>query len=113
MIAKANTLKGFIVLLLAVSALSACKTLTAADSEILIVDSELADCYGLVPQKCMKTRSDENADWELFYDQIEGFEYVAGYRYKLRVEITELENVPSDASSLRYKLIEVVEKIPN
>ncbi len=112
MINLAMTIKVVLLLLLAMAALTACKTLTADDSKILYVDHELVDCQGIIPQKCMKTRTDENADWLFFYDQIEGFEYVAGYRYKLRVKITELEDVPQDASSLHHKLIEVLEKIP-
>jgi hypothetical protein len=92
-------------------ALAACQNLTAGNSgEILFIASERVDCQGLIPQKCLQTRSDENADWEFFYDEIEGFEHEVGYRYKLLVEITEVDNPPQDASSLRYQLIKVLEK---
>jgi len=111
MINLAKTIK-VVTLLLATTVFSSCKTLTADDSKILYVDHELVDCQGVIPQKCMKTRTDDKADWQYFYDQIEGFEFAAGYRYKLRVKITKLEDVPQDASSLHYQLIEVLEKTP-
>jgi hypothetical protein len=101
------------VVLLALASLSACKNLTAASGgEILYIDSKIVDCVGVAPRKCLLTRTDENADWLFFYDQIEGFEYEAGYRYKLRIVITPVDNPPADASSLHYKLIEVLEKSP-
>ncbi|MGB8666505.1 MAG: DUF4377 domain-containing protein, partial [Serratia inhibens] len=33
-----------------------------------------------------------------------------GYRYRLKVKVTQAENVPADASSLRYTLVEQLEK---
>ena len=50
-------------------------------------------------------------EWQLFYDQIEGFEWEPGYTYELIVAVDEIENPPADASSLRYVLIEVVNKV--
>jgi len=98
--------------ILAIFILVACNTLKAETGEIFYIDSQVVDCEGVIPQKCMRTRTEEDGNWQLFYDQIEGFEYAVGYRYKLRVKITERENAPADASSLQYKLIEVIEKTP-
>ena len=41
---------------------------------------------------------------------IEGFEYVEGFRYKIRVGIVELDNPPADGYTERYELLEVVLK---
>ena len=41
---------------------------------------------------------------------IEGFEYVEGFRYKIRVRIVELDNPPADGYTERYELLEVVLK---
>jgi glyoxylase-like metal-dependent hydrolase (beta-lactamase superfamily II) len=76
----------------------------------LHVDSELVDCVGVGPQKCMLIKEDFNSNWKNFYDKIEGFEFQPGYVYKLKVKITEIKNPPSDASSLKYTLIEILEK---
>lgn len=77
----------------------------------LYIDSELIDCMGLVPQKCMLIREDPESNWEFFYDKIEGFDYQLGYDYKIKVVITEIQNPPADTSSLKYTLVEVLEKI--
>ena len=68
----------------------------------------MVDCEGVAPQKCMLVRESPNEPYGLFYDQIEGFDYKEGREYELRVAVEEVENPPADASSLRYRLIEVV-----
>ncbi|SQJ22294.1 Uncharacterised protein [Serratia rubidaea] len=82
----------------------------AGKNETLYVNSRLVDCVGVAPMKCMQVRQSPDAQWELFYTQIEGFEFTPGYRYKLQVNVSELDNVPADASSLRYVLVKQLEK---
>jgi len=77
----------------------------------LFVDSNLAECVGVAVQQCMLVREDPTSDWEFFYNLIDGFEYQEGFEYKLKVEITTIEDPPADASSLKYSLVEVLEKI--
>jgi hypothetical protein len=101
---------GSILTLLAMFILSACQNDLAKAGEILYVDSKLVDCVGVVPQKCMLVRSNEGDRWEFFYDQISGFQYEAGHSYKLLIKIIKVDNPPQDASSLRYELIEIIEK---
>lgn len=60
--------------------------------------------------KCMRTRGSESEEWSLFYDRIEGFTHEAGHTYELRVEKTTSANPPADASSFRYRLLEIVKK---
>jgi hypothetical protein len=71
------------------------------------------DCVGVAPMKCLQIRESRDADWTLFYSQIEGFDYEEGYDYELRVSLEEVENPPADASSIRYELVELVSKTPN
>jgi hypothetical protein len=99
-----------ILALLAVLTLSACQTPVADAGEIIYVDSKVVDCEGLVPQKCLLTRNDENAQWTYFYSQIAGFQHEPGYSYKLLVKITKIDNPPQDSSSLQYELIDILEK---
>ena len=71
------------------------------------VGPELEDCVGSAPMRCMVV------DGELFYDDIEGFEHEAGYRYRLRMERYDRwpgQETPADASKYGYRLIDVVEK---
>ncbi|WAI02112.1 DUF4377 domain-containing protein [Methanogenium organophilum] len=75
----------------------------------------LEECTGVGPQQCMLIREVPPAGdgvWKLFYDQIEGFTYEEGYVWTLRVNVTETENPPADASNLHYALAEVVDKKP-
>lgn len=60
----------------------------------------------------IKIKESENDDWQVLpLNGIEGFAYEAGYEYKLLVLKTTLANPPMDASSVTYRLIEIVEKI--
>ena len=81
-----------------------------ANVKTLFVDEALADCMGESPMKCLRVRESESADWTLHYGDIEGFTHEAGYRYELRVKVTEVPNPPADGSSLRHELVEVVSK---
>ena len=77
---------------------------------MLYVNSELIDCVGVAVQQCMLVRENPNSDWKNFYDQINGFEFQNGYEYKLKIKVTEIKNPPADASSLKYSLVEILEK---
>ena len=77
----------------------------------VVVGPALVDCTGSAPQKCMMV------DDELFYDQIEGFEYEEGYVYVLELEKNELTKedvalLPADSSSISYTLVSEVNKVP-
>ena len=79
------------------------------------VNSSKAPCVGVGPMECLQVRRSESGPWELFYSQIDGFSYEAGYIYKLKVqeEILDPATVPADASSIRYTLVSVEEKTPD
>lgn len=70
----------------------------------------LSPCVGVGPQQCLNVRESAEAAWTLWYDPIEGFEHEAGYEYRLMISETNVENPPADASSIRWTLIEVLEK---
>lgn len=78
----------------------------------IFVGSELADCTGVGPQKCMLIRDSHESDWEYFYDNIHGFVHAAGHDYHIEVLITDVENPPADASSKKYELIKIISKNP-
>lgn len=82
------------------------------ETKTLFVGPELAECTGVGPMQCMQVRESLDAPYTYFYSMIEGFEYEPGYEYELVVNVTELENVPADASSLKYTLVELVSKTP-
>lgn len=83
-----------------------------AEIKTLFVGPELVECVGVAPQQCMQVREDPNADYGLFYNQIEGFTFEPGNEYELRVNVETIANPPADGSSLRYTLIEIVNQTP-
>ena len=69
----------------------------------------LAKCYGVGLRSCMVVNG------EFFYDGIEGFEYEAGYDYRLRVgkyDPWDGGEPPQDAGAYAYRLLEQLEKTP-
>lgn len=87
------------------------------NTERLEINSELIDCMGVAPMKCMQVkyldRTGEDKDsWNTLYGGIEGFDFEPGYVYILEVEkeVLDPKTVPADAPSIRYKLVKVVSK---
>lgn len=83
-----------------------------AESEevILFVGPTQANCVGVAPQKCLLVKEDPDGEYQFFYGSIEGFEYEAGYTYQLLVNKEPVADPPADGSSIKWTLIEVVEK---
>jgi heat shock protein HslJ len=78
----------------------------------LYVGPEKVPCEGEGPMECYQVKETPDGEWQLFYNEIEGFEWELGYIYELRVNVYQVENPPAGGSSLRYELIEVVSKTP-
>ena len=56
------------------------------DEKTIYVGPELVDCTGVAPQKCMLVKENPDDDYTLFYDQIEGFNYVEGNEYEIVIK---------------------------
>ena len=82
----------------------------AGEEKTLYVGPTQADCVGVAPQLCLLVKEEPDADYTYFYSSIDGFTFVPGYEYELRVQVTPVENAPADASSLQYTLVEVVDQ---
>jgi len=80
------------------------------NEKTLFVRESLVDCQGEAPMKCMQVRESESEEWTYFYAPIEGFEHQEGFRYELRVEVSNVTDPPADSSSLRYRLVKVIKK---
>lgn len=88
-------------------------TMQAQNLKEYWIKESTAPCVGVAPMDCMQVRKEGNTQWENFYSTIAGFDYEPGYRYRLLVQETPipLEQVPADASSIRYELQSLVSKI--
>lgn len=105
-------------LLLAVFAVSSCSSdddeKKDSVKEITIyVSSETGESYGFnsTPEECMLVKFDNpNGEWEhLGLYRIEGFTYVKGHEYELRVKMTTLAYPPADGYSHKYLLVKIVQ----
>jgi hypothetical protein len=70
-------------------------------------------CQGEGTFSCLLVQADkqlETDEWELFYDEIEGFHHEEGYVYTLKVRIVKISNPPMDGSDRRYILLKVLSK---
>ena len=109
------------ILILAVTILIAsCATQkqTASTPQIYWVNSLQVPCTGVATMKCMQVQKNkiiEKGKWQNFYSTIEGFKFETGYIYKISVieEKIDPAKVPADGSSIKYTLVEVLEKNPD
>jgi hypothetical protein len=73
------------------------------------VNSEMVDCVGVGPRKCLVV------DGNFFYDSIDVFDFEPGYHYVIRMERYDAwpdrEEPPQDASRYGYRLIEILDKV--
>jgi hypothetical protein len=87
------------------------KTKDWKEEVTLVVSSEVGTVYDMdgEPSEGIKYREEGKSEWNpAYFWEIEGFNYVKGFEYWLKVEKTHLANPPQDASSIRYKLLEVI-----
>lgn len=72
---------------------------------------DLFDANAEHPIECMLVKEEGgDGQWTtLAFGAIEGFTYVKGHSYELRVRKTILANPPADGSNCRYKLIEILD----
>ena len=95
------------VLLTTLPLLLACDQTGEKATLLVTVGSELEDCGGQEPMRCLVVNG------ELFYNTIEDFDYEEGYYYRLTVERENLypsEDPPPGESMYRYRLVEVLSK---
>ncbi len=78
--------------------------------EIIEVLENRAFCETVAPQKCLQVKRENQKEFSLFYDEIENFEFIAGYRYFLKVEVEKMSVIPRDTSGFKYYLKEIIKR---
>lgn len=81
-----------------------------AKTQVIYVKESKEPCTGVAPMECLQIKGVNDADWSNLFTNINGFKYTPGYRYKLKVRITQVKNPPADGSSIKYTLTKVLEK---
>jgi hypothetical protein len=78
--------------------------------ETMDVDAHRVPCHGEGVTRCLRVRTLPDGTWQLFYQDIEGFTFEDGYRWRLDVERRRVPDPPADGSSVAYRLVRVVSK---
>ncbi|KIA99581.1 hypothetical protein OA93_05370 [Flavobacterium sp. KMS] len=79
----------------------------------MFVKENKVPCQGVGPMECLQVRYDNEKDYQLFYNGIEGFNFEKGNKYEITVIRTKREGiVPADASIYTYKLKSIISKTP-
>ncbi len=94
-----------LIIIMFTSALLLGSCITSQQTENWVVASEMGDCTGVMPQKCLLVKKPGQTEWEYIYHGIEGFDYTPGYEYVLEVRTEEIENPPADGSTVKYVLV--------
>lgn len=63
-------------------------------------------------QPVLLVKANDDTSWRAVYQGIEGFDFEAGYEYRLRIKAEQLPDPPQDGSSIRYTLLEQISKTP-
>jgi hypothetical protein len=103
-------LKGLFAVIILFFFIQCSKNSAESNEKTMIVGSQLVDCEGAGPMKCMQVKAKESDNWEYFYGNIQGFNYESGYEYVIKVKVEEVRNPPADGSSQQYTLITQVAK---
>ncbi len=104
--------------ILSLIALGACTYKGSSTSVFWVNSVKVFADAGNTKRLCLQvTRQKElkNPEWEIFYNDIKGFEPKAGFFQKIEVLETQIpqDSVTADGSSVRYSLIKVLEEKPD
>jgi len=87
------------------------------EEKILWINSAKLPCSGVGPMSCLQIQEGDEIQegkWKNFYSNIEGFDYQPGNIYQIKVSMVKLPDpIPADASSLGYKLVEIISQEPD
>lgn len=76
----------------------------------IYLDDHKVNCTGVARQTCYRVRDSKDSPWQLFYGEIDGFDFHPGTSYLLRINEIQVDHPPADASSVRWVLDGVLEQ---
>lgn len=79
-------------------------------TEILIIGPYRTECPSFSGSDCYLEFNEEEQKWHFFYEGIQGFDFVPGYIYRLKVRLEERPEGIQDVGRYEYHLIEVLSK---
>ena len=78
--------------------------------EIITIGPYTETCQGFIEQQCYLEFNEESQAWEFFYESIQGFDFIPGYIYKLKVRLEDRGTEIQDVGRYAYHLVEVISK---
>lgn len=80
------------------------------DIETIIIGPYTVRCQGFIEQDCFLEFNEKTQEWEYFYENIQGFDFVPGYIYTLKVRLEDRGTEIQDVGRYAYHLVEVLKK---
>jgi hypothetical protein len=108
--ALSTRMKTTLAALAALAALAVTATGCSTERELSLLGYQ-APCTGEGVYACL-VQSDDDGAIGYMYEGIYGFAFEWGYEQRVLVEVSNVDNPPADGSSVRYDLIEVLDKTP-
>jgi len=81
-----------------------------AKTKFIYIAADKKDCVGMFPTKCLQIRESKSEPWKLLYWGIEGFDYVPGIEYRLRIKEDQVPRPLQDQASVVWYLDAIIEQ---
>jgi len=74
------------------------------------VNHHKVECEGYWVEQCLQVKEQGDEQWQYFYEEIEGFDFVWGHTYKLLVEVEQMPVIEglAEQSTSVYRLAQVL-----
>lgn len=77
-------------------------------NKIIYVASTLAGCENNPSEKCLQVKENQEDEWTVLNNDIEGFEHKDGFLQKIEVKISKIKNPTTDGAVFNYKFIKLI-----
>ncbi len=77
-------------------------------NKTIYVASTLTDCENNSSEKCLQVKENQEDEWTILNNDIEGFEHKDGFLQKIEVKISKIKNPTAGASVFNYKFVKLV-----
>jgi heat shock protein HslJ len=81
-----------------------------AKTKFIYVAATKQHCVGMFPTECLQVRKSKAEPWTLLHWGVEGFEYVPGIEYHLRIKEDQVAQAVADQASVVWYLDAVIEQ---
>lgn len=91
------------ILIIVLALTTSCNT-----KKIIYIASTLTDCENNSSQKCLQAKENNQDEWTVLNDSIEGFEHKDGFMQKIEVATTKVKNPSTGKSTISYTFVKLI-----